>query len=124
MNKFLLSALLIFFGMMSGKAQFANTRWTGEVNSDQPFNIIWDFKNDTVKVYMQSDSSLLETMTYKVEDSILLLKKVSGASECDDVVVGKYKIDLKNDKFILLTVDDPCEYRSAGINKETYTMIK
>ncbi len=124
MNKLFLSAILIFFSMMSGKAQFANTRWTGEVNSDQPFNVIWDFKNDTVKVYMLPDSSLLETMTYKVQDSLLVIKKVSGQSDCDDVAVGKYKIDLQNDKVTFFMVDDPCEHRSAGISKETYTLIK
>lgn len=54
--------------------------------------MIFDFRTDTVEALSIRDSESLETMSYKVQDTILTLKKIAGQSQCNETIVGKYKL--------------------------------
>jgi hypothetical protein len=76
-------------------------------------NFLFDFKKDTVSASYISDSSLLETMTYKVVKDTLMLRKVDGQSECDPTTVGKYQFRTDKDRLYLKLISDDCLDRSS-----------
>jgi hypothetical protein len=105
-------------------AQIANSKWKGTLKMDTITPVIWHFGKDTVRVIQISDSSLVETMTYKTEHGYLYLTKITGVSSCDTKVVGKYKIEIRNDNLYITLAEDACEDRSSAINSDPYQRVK
>ncbi len=119
-----MSFLSLFLCFLSVNAQLTNSRWIGEINSTHPKSVIFDFKTDTVSVFILPDTVLLETLSFKIENNILLIKKISGSSPCDVTMIGKYNYEMKADEMVLTLVDDPCPARAGLINKESYVQLK
>ena len=124
MKKILFVALLLALSTATLKAQLANTKWTGIVTAGEQVTVIWDFKKDTVQVFMLPDSTLMETMIYHVEDKNITFQKVSGTSPCPNSVIGKYKLELKDDKMLITPIEDDCDARKMAANPDGYTRIK
>jgi Domain of unknown function (DUF3471) len=97
-------------------AQLENTRWKTRVIIDNPVNVIFDFKKDTVSLYNLADSSTIEIMSYTTNDSSFTLLKIDGQSDCDNSTPGKYSFRIQNDSMFMKMISDDCDDRSSVIN--------
>ena len=121
--KKIIFSLFILVACTSLKAQIANNKWTGTLQFDQPTDVLLDFKKDTVEAISTGNGQTLETMTFTVKDNILTLKKVSGQSECGDII-GKYKFELKDDSISIMLVEDGCFNRASVLDKTKWNKQK
>jgi hypothetical protein len=110
---FIVFAMVLSIPMI---AQLTNSEWKGTIKGDNPRNVIMNFRKDSVTVYTISDDQLVESMTYTVKNSVLTLRKLEGMSDCDNDVLGKYKIEIKAGLLYLKTQDDPCYDRSSALD--------
>ncbi len=124
MKKTALLTVITCFLFAGAKAQLTNTKFKGTVQMESPTDIVWSFEKDTSRVYTKTDSMMIETMLYKLDKDVLSLTKAYGTSPCDMTVVGKYKIELKDDKMTLTLIEDACNDRANAINGTSYTKIK
>lgn len=108
--------LLITLVSGSIKAQLANSKWKGVLDLGSPVNVSFEFGKDTLAVMNLDQSSVLETMIYKVTNSTFTLVKVSGQSDCETSTIGKYKYEIKENTLILTTIEDVCEDRGPVLN--------
>jgi hypothetical protein len=122
--KKIIVALTLLFISASTQAQFANTRWKATLQIDNPINVIMDFGNDTVRLYTVSDSTIIETMAYRVQDTALVLQKIEGQSECESSTIGKYKFDLKDNRLVIRLISDDCDDRVTVIDNSKWVRWK
>ncbi len=108
--------LLVSFVSVSAHAQLTNTKWKGTLQLENPADVVFDFRNDTLEVSRVADSSNLETMTYTVQDTLLTLQKIYGQSDCDSTVAGKYKFEIKDDGLYITLIEDDCDDRSSVLD--------
>ena len=113
-----------FFCHVVVNAQLTNTKWVGEINSTHHTSVLFDFKTDTVNVFILPDSALMETLSFRIDNNVLVIKKISGSSPCDGTMIGKYNYEMKVDEMTLTMIDDPCPARAGLINKESYISVK
>lgn len=97
-------------------AQLAGTKWNTRINAGELINTILDFGKDTCTLYTVADSTLIETMTYSVKDSIVTLSKVDGQSDCDAGTPATYKFKVTDNKLSLIMVSDDCSDRSSAFD--------
>lgn len=97
-------------------AQLTNSEWKGTIKGDNPRNVLMKFNKDNVTIYTIADDQLVEAMTYTTTTGVLSLKKVEGISDCDNNVLGRYKIEIKNGLLYLKIQDDPCYDRSSALD--------
>jgi len=116
--------LIIAFTPALVFAQLENTRWKATLVIENPANTILDFKKDTVSLYTIADSTLIEIMTYTLDDTTLNLLKIDGQSDCDNSTPGKYRYELKDDHLYLTMIDDNCSDRSSVINNTKWSKWK
>src|SRR6476620_1436616 len=109
--------------MASAAGQLKNTRWKANVIIDNPVNVILDFKENTVDCYRVADSSMIESMSYSQSDTTFTLMKISGQSDCDTSVPGKYSYKLLNGKMTIKMVDDGCTDRSSVIDNTEWSAL-
>ena len=105
-------------------AQLENTQWKTRVTIDNPVNVIFDFKKDTVTLYNLADSSTIEIMSYTTNDSSFTLFKIDGQSDCDNSTPGKYSFTIKNDSMFMKLISDDCDDRSSVINNTEWKKWK
>ncbi len=115
MKKIILFTLLCF-AFVFANAQLTNTKWKVTLAIPDSAEVIFDFRTDTVEALTVADSESLETMIYTVQDTILTFKNISGRSECDDIVIGKYKFEMKDDEMFLALIEDNCADRANALN--------
>jgi hypothetical protein len=108
--------ILVCFTFISAHAQFTNTKWKVALYIPDSTDVIFDFGADTVEAFSIQDNESLETMIYTVQDTILTLKKITGQSDCDDTVIGKYKFAMKDDGMYVTMIEDSCTDRSDALN--------
>ncbi len=115
MKKIILFTLLCF-AFVFANAQLTNTKWKVTLAIPDSAEVIFDFRTDTVEALTVADSESLETMIYTVQDTILTFENISGRSECDDTVIGKYKFEMKDDEMFLALIEDNCADRANALN--------
>jgi hypothetical protein len=115
MKKIMVAALLSL-PLFTLHAQLAGTKWKAKINAGQMINVILDFKNDTCSIYNMADSETIESMTYKLKDSILTLQKIEGQSDCDTSTTGTYKFFVKDSALYIVLKSDDCDDRSSTID--------
>ena len=96
----------------------------GTLLMEKPVSVIWKFDKDTLKVLTLTDSSMIETMTFKTEPGFLFITRVNGMSSCDNNTIGKYKFDIRDEKLFLTAVDDACSDRSEAISSDALIKMK
>ena len=116
--------VLVFFASVTAHAQLKNTKWKGIINADQKYDVVFDYKNDTLEVSSADDGSNIETLTYAVKDSVLTLKKVYGKSNCDGTSIGKYNFHVKDNLLYVTLISDMCDDRTAALNNSKWTKVK
>jgi hypothetical protein len=114
---------LVSFTSFTVHAQLKNTKWKGTLKVEQPFEAVFDYRNDTLEVTNAQDNSSIETMNYTIEKNILSLKKISGQSDCD-TTIGKYKFEINNDILTFTVVSDPCDDRTPVLDNSKWTKVK
>lgn len=105
-------------------AQLENTRWKAKLIINEPINVIFNFKKDTLLVYTLADSTMIETMNYTKDDTSFTLKKIDGQSDCDNSTPGKYRFKIKNDSIKIKMITDDCYDRSSVIDNTTWIKWK
>lgn len=101
-------------------AQLINTQWKTRIDINGPVGVILDFKKDTCSLYTIADSTIIETMTYVVKDSVITLHKIDGQSDCDNSTPGTYKFAATNNILVLHMVSDNCDDRSSAIDNTSW----
>lgn len=124
MNKTLLLTALLFTGILSTNAQskipsLKNTNW----------KLFIPDLNDSITLHIKTDSSCVTTGTgdtvlksvCKVWSDTLSFTDYDGQYACPSGT-GKYKISLSDDitTMTLTLIEDPCDNRSAAINKNKW----
>jgi len=60
-----------------------------------------------------------------VQDTILTLKKITGQSQCNETVVGKYKLAMKDNGMYVSMIEDSCTDRADALNnKQKWTKVQ
>ena len=113
--KKILFLLLISFICLSTHAQVTNSKWKTTLQLDQPVDVVFDFRTDTLDVTNAADSSSLETMKYTLKDTVLTIQKLYGQSECDTGTIGSYTCTINGDEMHLKMISDDCSDRSGVI---------
>ena len=105
--------MTLFFAIaLSGaaNAQFANTSWKGQFNIPDATDMILQFKTDTLQL-TYPDNTPLETMSYKISNDTLTVRKLDGQSECSYDQYATYKIFMKDKKLFIAPINDDCSIR-------------
>ena len=115
MKKIIFIAFIAFISA-SANAQLANSKWKGTLQLDNPTDVVFDFRTDTLEAFVAEDNSSLELMKYSIKDNVLSIQKISGQSECDDTAVAKYKFEIGSDGLLLTLIEDNCIDRSGVLD--------
>ena len=118
----ILSIAILEYSIASG--QLENTRWKTTLQIGGPVNSIIEFRKDTVSVYTTADSTIIESMTYKKNDTLLTLHKIEGQSDCDNSTIGNYGYRIKGDSLLLKLLEDDCDDRSSVIQNTVWIKMK
>jgi hypothetical protein len=102
------------------KAQLANTKWKGTFQFDRPTDVVLEFKKDTVTAFMADDNSMLETMTYTVNDTSFTIQRVWGQSNCNNDSKGQYHFSIKEGVMYVKIISDDCDGRSIYLNNSKW----
>ncbi len=116
--------LLVSVVSLSVHSQLANTKWKDTLKLDNPVAVVFDFQKDTLTVTALEDGSLIETMTYKVQDTVFTITKISGQSSCDGATVGKYKFAIAGDEMYVTLLADDCTDRSSVLDKTKFVRFR
>lgn len=116
MKKIIFLAFIAFISA-SANAQLTNSKWKGTLQLDNPTDVVFDFRTDTLEAFVADDNSSLELMKYSVKDGVLSIQKLSGQSDCDDSIVAKYKFEINDDGLLLTVIEDGCMGRSGVLDK-------
>lgn len=124
MKKVFISFAIIIV-CLSAKSQLANHKFDGTIQiENQVTPITLDFKKDSVNAVIAQTGEMLEQMIYTVNNDVVTLQKVSGKSDCDTDIVGRYKFTIKGDEITLLLIEDICEARAGVLDQSTWKKVK
>jgi hypothetical protein len=116
--------LFIAFTAISANAQLTNTKWKGTLELEPATDVLFDFRKDTAEVFTLADNGSLEIMLYTIKGNELTLQKITGKSDCDETVIGRYKFEMKNDQVVLTRIDDGCDDRGNVLNNSKWTKVR
>lgn len=102
-------------------AQLAGSKWKATLNIEAGFDVLFSFTADTLKVLSYEDGSLVETMTYSYNGSVITLTKVDGQSECEPGKPAKYDLPVTGDTATFTVIEDSCDNRKYALDQ---VMIK
>ena len=122
--KKIIAALVIACSFQIADAQLANTSWTGSIETGNgSMNSLWKITADTSYFYNSDDNTLLDVSVFKVQDSTVSIRRVSGESSCGEEV-GLYKFTVINGEFKLYLIKDDCADRAGALDKNTFKQKK
>jgi hypothetical protein len=101
----------------------ANTTWVGTAYVPVELQVKLAFGIDTLKLVMADNNLVLETMTYRLSNDTLFIKKLSGNSPCETDQEGVYKVAVKEKLFTIIPINDACADRSAAFSSKGYLKI-
>jgi hypothetical protein len=114
------------FTTKSASAQIsalANTTWAGVAYVPTELQVKFAFGVDTLKLVMADNNLVLETMSYRLSNDTLFIKKLSGNSPCENDQEGVYKVAVKEKLFTIVAINDPCAERSVAFSPKGYLKI-
>ena len=118
--KKIFAALILACVFQTATAQLSNTSWKGSIQADgSTINALWKLTADSSYFYNSDDNSLLDVSVFKVQDSTVTIRKVSGESSCDESE-GVYKFTVANGEFKLYLLKDDCSDRVHASNNNTF----
>jgi hypothetical protein len=115
MKKMILAFAFLFF-VTAVNAQLTNTKWKITLALDNPIDVIFHFKKDTVTAFYAADNSIGEQMTYSVTDTSFTIQKIWGQSDCSNGSKGEYHFEIKEGVMYVKSISDDCERRSTYLS--------
>ncbi len=112
--------LLLSFTTLQAQSKLENSKWTGVFNVPSETTGTLQFGKDTVVLFI--DDNPFETMKYSTTSDTLVLTKISGNSPCGDEQ-GIYKFEIKDSKFIITLLSDPCGARGMAFSEKGYLKL-
>lgn len=109
--------VLLCAGALPARAQkpLAGTAWVGIASIPEPVEIVLQFKQDTVFMFVKGSKQLAETMHYTQKgNNQYTWQKISGGSPCDTQTPGTWAYKIKKDEIMFTPVDDPCPGRTQA----------
>jgi len=116
--------LITAFTAGSIHAQLPNTQWKARINTGATINVVFDFKKDTCSIYNIADSSIIETMSYNVNDTAFTVHKIDGQSDCEASTIGKYRFEIKDGALYIRLLTDDCDDRSSVLDNTKWVPWK
>lgn len=116
--------IALFFITLSANAQLPESKWKGTLNIPSPAECLFEFKKDTVFLYLVADNSLIETMSYSTKGDSLFLTKVNGMSPCTGETKGVYRFEIKEDKLYIKPLSDDCQERLEAFTADAWIREK
>lgn len=116
---FLAFVILAAFGS-TVQAQFTGKKFRGYANAPDPMEMIMEFKNDTLNMYLAADFRLVETMSYSLQGDTMTISKLFGQSPCKNGTSGLYKMVLEENKLFITPIKDECTDRFYAFNKDPW----
>lgn len=110
--KKIIFALVILLSATALNAQLTNTKWKVTLALDNPIDLVFHFKKDTVTAIYVMDNSVGEEMTYTATDTSFTIKKIWGQSDCSNGSTGEYRFEIKEGTMYVKLVSDDCERRA------------
>lgn len=96
----------------------AGTAWEGTANVPGPTQVVFQFKQDTVRMFDKATKRVLETMSYTQKGNQYTWRKISGGSPCDTQTPGTWAYKIKKNEITFTPVADACPGRTeAALNK-------
>ena len=123
MTKKILIIIIVIVSSTLAKAQLANTSWKGKFYIPDPTEMILQFKADTVLLNF-SYGSTLESMTYKISNDTLTIRKLDGQSDCSVTDEATYKIEIKDKKLSVKPLSDNCINRANAWPTEALEQVE
>ncbi len=112
-----LPVLFACAGALPAQAQqpLAGTTWVGIAAIPEPVEVVFQFKQDTVFMFVKESNELVETMHYTQKgNNQLTWQKISGGSPCDTQTPGTWAYKINKDEIMFTVVDDPCPGRTQA----------
>jgi hypothetical protein len=112
--------LLLDVSTLTAYAQqtLAGTAWQGIARVPERTAVVFQFKQDTVRMFDQASRAVLETMVYATHAHQFTWRKVSGGSPCDAQTPGTYAYRIEKARLFLTLVTDACDARSGAFDQE------
>ncbi|GAB2555387.1 S8 family peptidase [Spirosoma aerophilum] len=109
-------ALTSLFTAAQAQLPIRNTRWKGVVLAPDEVPVTLLFRNDTLSVTPDNETTPLETMRYQQVNDTLALQKMSGQSPCGLSQVGLYRLVYLNngEGLSLQFIRDDCPERQQA----------
>jgi len=98
----------------------AKTNWVGVAYVPTELSVKFSFGVDTLKLLMADNNLVLETMTYRLSNDTLFIKKQSGNSSCDTNQEGIYRVAVKEKLLTIVPISDPCADRISAFSTAGY----
>jgi hypothetical protein len=102
---------------------FLRSVWGGTVHMPDEVPVLIEFSNDTLFFFI--NDQLVESMICKKKGNIYELKKLNGASPCDDETT-EYELILTEErrKLMFKAIKDKCLQRAMGLgNNNIFTRL-
>ncbi|OGX88953.1 hypothetical protein [Hymenobacter coccineus] len=112
-----LPVLFACAGALPAQAQksLAGTAWVGTASVPEPTEVVLQFKQDTVFMFVKDSKQLAETMHYTQKGNHQFVwQKISGGSPCDTQTPGTWAYKIKKDEIMFTPVNDPCPGRTEA----------
>lgn len=126
MKKLMAACLVIaasMFTINTTSAQIsalAKTNWAGVAYVPTELNVKLSFGVDTLKLVMADNNLVLETMTYRLSNDTLFIKKLSGNSPCENDQEGVYRVAVREKLLTITVISDPCAERGSAFSSAGY----
>ena len=123
MKKITLFATIFLLGnSLFAQNKLQNTKWVGTGNIPNPTEVSLEFgTSDTLSI--KAGDEEIEVMRFTVVADTLTMVKIYGSSPCD-TEAGKYQITVKDDRIILVALQDECSLRAQAFSAEGYIRKK
>ena len=105
-------------------AQLTKTKWKGSMLIPDETETIVSFSKDTMLAFIGKGETLLETSTYTVKGDTLLLKSVSGSSQCGPQTIGVYRWAIKGSSLSISPVTDDCSRRFQAWSNQPFVRMQ
>jgi hypothetical protein len=121
---YLLFALLSTSALEAYAQQsLVGTAWQGTARVPARTVVVFQFQQDTVRMFDQASRAVLETMVYATKAHQVTWRKVSGGSPCDPTIPGTYAYRIEKDRLFLTLVADACDARSGAFDREPFQKV-
>ena len=124
MKKITVFILVTLFFATGVSAQLKDTKWKGTLNIPDPAECTFEFKKDTLYLYVNANGALLETMTFSIVKDTVYLHKVSGQSPCMPESKGTYRFTIRDEKLYFNPASDDCQERLNAFTPDAWVREK